>query len=151
MAQTARVDPEQARFFIALGAVGFVRPAAELANVDIRRAELWAEAVPRPDWLARRQQAATHLFCVATEALEGARKLLREAEGADLEDPARKAVGLRELVMVAERFYAAALKLDKDVASHDDSGAALDLGLWRSTSGEAESAAAASGAGDRDA
>jgi hypothetical protein len=107
--------------------------------------------VPRPDWLARRQQAATHLFCVATEALEGARKLLRDAEGADLDDPARKAVGLRELVMVAERFYAAALKLDKDVASHDDSDAALDLGLWRSTSGEAESAESASGAGDRDA
>lgn len=151
MAQRSRVDVEQARFFIALGAVGFVRPAAELAGVDIRRAEMWAEAVPRPDWLARRQQAATHLFCVATEALEGARKLLREAEGAAADEPARQAVGLRELVMVAERFYAAALKLDKDVAAHDDSDAALDLGLWRSTSGQAELAASASGAGDRDA
>lgn len=142
--QPDRLAADQARFFMALGAVGYVVRAAELAEVDVAAARRWVEGVERPVWTTRRSEAAAQLFAVATEALARARGLLRgELEAAP--------VGLREAVMVAERFFAAALKLDKDVAADGEGSLALELDGWASTPAEpAGHPAPASGATGRD-
>ncbi len=143
------VDPEVARFFMALGAVGYIRPAAELAGVDLARAWEWVEGVERPNWATRRAEAAIRLFTVATEALDRARRLLTADEGAADGGP-----GLRDLVMVAERFYTAALRLDKDVAADEARVWELDLAAGPaaapSGSDRSEPADAAPGASGRD-
>ncbi len=134
-------EAARARFYLALGAVGYLRPAAELAGVSLEQARAWVEGLERPAWTTRRSEAALRLFAVATEALELARQALR---GEAAERP-----GLRELVMVAERFYAAALRLDKDVAADGDGAWELDLGGWSAAAAVgAATAGAASGAGD---
>lgn len=117
------LDPDAARFLLALGQTGEVRRAARLAEVDEARAWAWAAAVPRPPWLTRRSEAAARLFATACVALERTRATL---DGAPTEDQPT----LRELVMVAERFFAAALRLDREVAADADTDTPLDLGDW---------------------
>ena len=133
---TRKVDPEVARFFMALGAVGYIRPAAELAGVDLERAWEWVAGIERPSWTTRRAEAAIRLFTVATEALDRTRRLLTGSEVDDDGGP-----GLRDLVMVAERFYTAALKLDKDVAA--DGARDWELELATGTAGQASPSSAA--------
>lgn len=115
-----------ARFFLALGAVGEVGRAAELAAVDPDRALAWVEGIERPVWLTRRSEAARRLFQIADEALEGVRRQLR-GEVADESSPP-----LRELVNVAERFYSAALKLDNRVGADGPTQFEVDLDGWAS-------------------
>ncbi|MCC7494864.1 MAG: hypothetical protein IT204_21115 [Fimbriimonadaceae bacterium] len=144
-ASAGRLTAEQARFYLALGAVGYVQPAAELAEVTLSEAWAWALAVERPSWANRRGEAAMRLFGLATSAAELVRVLLHSPEAV----PGPR---LRELVHVAERFYAAALRLDKDVASDGQAAWQLDLDGWAAGADVASGAAAtASGAGDRDA
>lgn len=136
---------DQARFYLALGAVGYVRPAAELAEVPLEQAWRWVEGLERPPWTCRRAEAAIHLFAVATEALERVRRLICG------EEPEPGATGLRDWVMVAERFYRAALQLDKDVAADGQGSLELDLDGWSAGPAErARPAASAPGAEDRD-
>ena len=127
-ADPAGCDPALARFFLALGAVGEVSRAAQLAGVDDEAAWAWLDQVPRPAWLTRRTEAATRMFDLACEALAQTQRVLR-GETDESGEPTVK-VGLRELVMVAERFFAAALKLDREVGTDADPELSLDLGAW---------------------
>jgi hypothetical protein len=124
----AGCDREMALFFLALGAVGEVTRAAELAGVAPERAWRWCDGLERPAWLTRRSEAANRLFAMACEALRQTGRLLRGEVDADGE-PAVK-VGLRELVMVAERFFGAALKLDREVGTDGEQELEIDLGRW---------------------
>ncbi len=135
---TERLDADAARFFLALGAVGYLAPAAELAGVDLADARRLAAGLPRPTWTARRREAAAQLFAVATEALAQVTARLRggasggETTDADTGSVAGSGLSLRELVLVAEHFYAAALRLDKDVAADGHQDLGLDLDGWSS-------------------
>lgn len=129
---TERLDADAARFFLALGAVGYLAPAAELAGVDLAVARRLAAGLPRPTWTARRREAAAQLFAVATEALAQVTARLRGgASGGETTD-SDAGLSVRELVLVAERFYAAALRLDKDVAADGHQDLGLDLDGWSS-------------------
>jgi len=121
-------DPALARFFLAMGAVGEVSRAAQLAGVAESTAWAWLDQVPRPTWLTRRTEAATRMFDLACEALAQTQRVLR-GEVDEAGEPTVK-VGLRELVMVAERFFAAALKLDREVGTDADPELSIDLGAW---------------------
>lgn len=141
----ARVNPEQARFFMALGAVGYVKPAAELAEVELDQAWDWVEGLPRPAWTARRNEAAVRLFAIASTAVDQILRLLTEPPG-----DTTGQVPLRDLVLIAERFFTAALRLDKDVAGDDDT-LRLDLEQWSSPAdADPGLAGAASGTGGGD-
>lgn len=117
------VDPEVARFFLALGAVGEPTRAAELAGVEPDRARGWLAGIERPAWMIRRGEAARHLFQLAGEALAQVRRALRGDED-------RPAVPLRELVSLAERFFAAAVKLDSSVGADGQEPFYFDLDGW---------------------
>ncbi|MBI5832244.1 MAG: hypothetical protein HZB16_08050 [Armatimonadetes bacterium] len=137
-------DPSVARFFLALGAVGEVSRAAQLAGVDEDTAWGWLDQIPRPAWLTRRAEAATRMFDLACEALAQTQRVLR-GETDECGEPTVK-VGLRELVMVAERFFAAALKLDREVGTDADPELSIDLGAWAQAADRLGRAPAPSGA-----
>lgn len=141
------LDAELARFFLALGAVGEVTRAAQLAGVSAERAWGWCDQLPRPGWLTRRAEAAQRLFAMACEALAQTGRLLRgetEVDGSPVVQ-----VSLRELVMVAERFFAAALKLDREVGTDVEPELQIDLGQWAEAADSVGRSAAASGAAQR--
>ena len=143
-AERAGFDPAVARFFLALGAVGEVGRAAQLAGVDEAVAWGWLDEMPRPAWLTRRAEAATRMFDLACEALAQTQRVLR-GEVDDSGEPTVK-VGLRELVMVAERFFAAALKLDREVGTDADPELSIDLGAWAQAADRVGRTPASSGA-----
>jgi hypothetical protein len=124
-AQSGTVDPEQARFFLALGAVGEPLRAAELAGVSPDRARAWLVGVERPAWMQRRSEAARQLFQLAGEALAQVRRALRGEV-----DPEAPGPPLRELVSVAERFFSAALKLDSSVGADGQARFYFELDGW---------------------
>jgi hypothetical protein len=137
-------DAELACFFLALGAVGDPTRAAELAGVSEERGWAWCDRLARPDWLTRRAEAAARLFDMACLALTETGRVLR-GEG---RDEAASAVSLRELVMVAERFFAAALRLDREVGSDAQGELGVDLGRWAEVADSVGRAAAPCDPGD---
>jgi hypothetical protein len=138
------VEPDLARFFLALGAVGDVTRAAKVAGVSAERAWGWCDQLPRPPWLTRRSEAANRLFDMACEALRQTGRVL----GGETDGRGTSAVSLRELVMVAERFFAAALKLDREVGSDAERELEIDLGRWAEAQDSVGRPAAAPGAVD---
>lgn len=100
-------EADLARFFIALGMTGEADLAARLARVDPARADAWLDGLERPDWLTARSQAARQCFEAANLAVDQLRQQLEAAT-----DPP----SLRDLLTVADHLYAAALRLDRDVA-----------------------------------
>ena len=145
-------DERRTRFLLALGAVGYVDAAAEMAGVELPTAWAWATAVERPPWVSRRREAARVLFTVGVEALVKVLGRLRSApEAGETAKEGTSGGGLRELMMVAERCLALALRLDKDVAADDDGQVQPALDTWScATPLPARVADAASGAARRD-
>lgn len=106
-------DPVVARFFMALGMTGDPASAADLAGLEPALADALLTGFERPDWLTPRTAVARSLFDTGNEAL----KKLKARLDVDPGDGER--LPLRDLLAVVERCFAAAFRLDDQVAGVD--------------------------------